>query len=249
MQTPSSWTRGALVASAGFLVAACSLIFPFHPCETDAHCSDGEMCSDNVCVPGGVADESDTGADSCSQDIVDPITEDTVWEDCDYYLRELIYVENGATLTVRSGTTVFGDEGTALIVTSGSKLESRGTEFEPVVFTSSQPEGMRAPGNWGGVALLGRAVVNEPNALLEGVPDVSRAEYGGTDDAWNCGVLQYTRIEFGGFPIATDNELNGLTLAGCGSDTLIDHVQVHFGDDDGVEVFGGSVNLKYVVVT
>lgn len=250
------WTRSALfVASASFLTGtACSLIFPFHPCETDAHCFDGEVCSQQQCVPSDIADgsdtgESDTGGGPCSEDVEGPITQDTVWEDCEYHLREVIYVENGATLTVRAGTQVFGDEGSALVITSGSRLDSRGTEFSPVVFTSAQPEGMRTPGDWGGVALLGRAVVNEPNAVLEGLTDASRAAYGGTDDDWSCGVLEYTRIEFAGFPLQTDNELNGLTLGGCGSGTLIQNVQVHLGNDDGVEVFGGTVNLSRVVIS
>src|SRR5690349_15663115 len=140
MQT---WTRGALaLTSASFLIGtACSLIFPFHPCEGDVDCPDGNVCTANQCVPSGIADESDTGEGDCSEDIDGPITEDTIWEDCDYYLRDVIYVENGATLTIHAGTHVFGDEGSALVITRGSTIESRGTEFEPIVFSSAKPEG------------------------------------------------------------------------------------------------------------
>ena len=235
----------ALFVLASGLVAgaACSLIYDFQQCEVDEHCGDGQTCSNaGVCIQGsGGGQEIAVAAN---------ITEDTIWESENIYrLQQVVHVENGATLTIRAGTKIIGDQGSALIITRGARLEARGTEFEPIVFTSSRDEGMRLPGDWGGVALLGRARANEPNALLEGLTDASRAGYGGTDDSWSCGALEYTRIEFAGFPLEQDKELNGLTLGGCGSGTIVDHVQVHFGEDDGVEVFGGSVNLRHIVIT
>ncbi len=117
------------------------------------------------------------------------------------------------------------------------------------MFTSDRPEGERLPGDWGGVTLLGKARVNEPAAVLEGLNDPSLASYGGDDDSWSCGALEYVRIEFAGHALRKDEELNGLTLAGCGSGTIIDHVQVHLGKDDGVEVFGGTVDLRHLLIT
>ena len=272
MHSSRRWGHMAFLASSGLLAAtaACSGIFPFDgSCSSDADCPDDAICSsDLVCVAAsgetsgdgdgdptgdGDGDGDPTGdgdGDSgCLIEVDANITEDQTWEDCEYRLKEVVYIENGATLTVAAGTLVTGESGAALIATRGARLESRGTEFDPVVFTSAQPEGMRLSGDWGGVALLGRATVNEPNAVLEGLTDEARAGYGGMDDSWSCGVLEYTRIEFAGFALDLDNELNGLTLGGCGSGTLIDHVQVHLGKDDGIEVFGGTVNLKYAVVT
>jgi hypothetical protein len=69
------------------------------------------------------------------------------------------------------------------------------------------------------------------------------------DDTDSCGVLKYLRVEFAGYEISQDNELNGLTLGGCGSGTIINHVQIHMGLDDGVEVFGGTVNLKHILIS
>lgn len=219
---------------------ACSLLFDFEPCEIDEHCGEGGVCSAGVCVEG------QAGEIEVSENIV----EDTVWETgSTVRLTDVIYVENGATLTIRSGVRVIGEQGSALVITRGARLESRGTEFAPVVFTSAQPEGQRLPGDWAGLALLGRAPVNTANAVLEGLTDPSRAGFGGTEPDWSCGVLEYTRIEFAGFPLQVDEELNGLTLGGCGSGTLVSHVQVHFGKDDGVEVFGGNVDLENIVIT
>ncbi|MFV8749571.1 hypothetical protein ACNOYE_03345 [Nannocystaceae bacterium ST9] len=234
-----SWTT--LFAATLLGSSACSLLFDFEPCEIDEHCGAGLVCSAGACVEGMGGEEIEVGEN---------IGEDTIWETGNTYrLTNVVHVENGATLTIRSGVRVIGEQGSALVVVRGARLESRGTEFEPVVFTSAQPEGERLPGDWGGVALLGRAEVNQANAVLEGLTDASRAGFGGTEDDWSCGVLEYTRIEFAGFALKLDEELNGLTLGGCGSGTIINHVQVHYGKDDGVEVFGGSVDLQNVVIT
>lgn len=66
---------------------------------------------------------------------------------------------------------------------------------------------------------------------------------------WNCGTVKYARVDFAGFKAGSTKELNGITLAGCGSDTVIDHVQVHRCSDDGIEVFGGSPNFSHIVLT
>ncbi|WP_297798375.1 hypothetical protein [uncultured Marinobacter sp.] len=178
------------------------------------------------------------------------IVSDAVWESGKtYVLEKSIFVE-GADLTLESGVTVKGDNGSALIVTRGSKLFSRGRPDSPVVFTSNQPEGQRARGDWGGVVVLGKAPVNQPDAGIEGISaNDSRGAFGGNDARYSCGVIEYTRIEFAGFEVYKNNELNGLTLGGCGSDTIVRNVQVHRALDDGIEMFGGSVDLKNIVVT
>ena len=168
-----------------------------------------------------------------------------------YVLRGLVYVADQAILNIGAGTKILGEPLSALIVQRGGRLLANGNKNAPVVFTSTSPEGERLTGDWGGVAMLGRAPVNKANAILEGVPETeeSKVIYGGSDPESSCGKLEYVRVEFAGYAIKPNKELNGLTLAGCGSDTLIDHVQVHFGNDDGLEIFGGSVDIKHVVLS
>ncbi|HEY0883517.1 MAG TPA: hypothetical protein VGD87_18420, partial [Archangium sp.] len=202
--------------------------------------------------------DSGTGGGGGSQtiDVVNvtaDITTDTTWTKNNLYvLKQLTYV-NGATLTIEAGTTIAGDSASALIVSRGARLVASGTASEPVVFTSSLPVGQRgsAQGDWGGLVFLGRASINtlggENNA--EGLADEARNKYGGTDDAYDCGTLKYVRVEFAGRPLSANNELNGITFNACGSATTVDYVQVHRGVDDGVEIFGGTVNLKHVVIT
>ena len=179
------------------------------------------------------------------------IKTNTTWRaDTIYLLKGKVFVSSGVRLTVEAGTQVRGEEGSALIVRAGGSLTATGTAAKPVIFTSSQPPGSRTPGDWGGIALLGNASVNgEPAPRLEGLPEADNVIYGGNQDDGSCGNLQYVRIEFAGEDLEKDKELNGLTLAGCGSGTLIDHVQVHLGKDDGVEIFGGTADIRHVVIT
>ena len=167
-----------------------------------------------------------------------------------YRLDGLVFVESGVRLVIEPGVTVVGGPGAALIVTRHATIHARGTSTEPIVFTSAEPEGERASGDWGGVVLLGDAPINRGQASVEGIARGDRrATFGGDDPASSCGVLEYVRIEFTGYPFGADNELNGLTLGGCGRGTLVRYVQVHRSIDDGIKILGGTVDLKYVFVS
>ena len=167
-----------------------------------------------------------------------------------WVLEGVVYVEAGGSLTIEPGTRIEGKPGSALVVTRDATLFSRGQENAPIVFTSAQPEGDRDAGDWGGVVMLGSAPINAANAHIEGIPDGdTRGVFGGNDASSSCGVMEYTRIEFAGFEVYANNELNGLTLGGCGNSTIVRHVQVHRALDDGIEVFGGTVDLKHIIIT
>ncbi|MEZ0315119.1 MAG: hypothetical protein ACAI38_25390 [Myxococcota bacterium] len=159
-----------------------------------------------------------------------------------------VTVASGVTLEIAPGTTIRGLTGAALIVPRGARIVAEGTEAEPIVFTSAKEEGSRAGGDWGGLLILGNAPVNEPSPHFEALPaSDATGDYGGDDVADDSGILRYVRIEFAGFTYATDKEFNALTLCGVGNSTVIDYVQVHRGSDDGVELFGGTADLRHVI--
>jgi hypothetical protein len=180
----------------------------------------------------------------------DIATSQTWTKDKIYVLEGYVFV-TGGTLTIEAGTTIQGKNGSALAITKEARIEAVGTASEPIVFTSAAA----APqsGDWGGVVVLGKAPINVTGGTnrIEGFATSygARIEYGGTDATHDCGKLKYVRIEYGGFALATDNELNGLTLGGCGTNTLVDYVQSHLGLDDGIEIFGGTVNVRHLVIT
>ncbi|MDR0540745.1 MAG: hypothetical protein LBH19_00875 [Dysgonamonadaceae bacterium] len=171
-----------------------------------------------------------------------------------YTMVGWIYVEDGATLTIEPGTIIKGTnksydgreaaQGSTLIIMRGAKIMAQGTRTEPIVFTSAQPGGQRKASDWGGIVICGKAKNNSTTMTIEGGLE---ADHGGNDDNDNSGVLQYVRIEFGGYPYAVDNEINGLTLGSVGRGTTIDHVQVSYSGDDSFEWFGGCVNAKNLI--
>lgn len=182
-------------------------------------------------------------------EVTKAIEANTTWSaDSCYLMKGTLFVEKGATLTIEPGTTIMGDKESlaTLVVKPGAKINARGTADKPIVFTSQSPKGERSAGDWGGVMVLGNAPVNVPGGKAE-VEGIVGVEYGGDMKDDNSGVLEYVRIEFSGILLSQDNEVNGLTFAGVGSGTTVDHVMVRHTLDDCFEFFGGTVNAKHLL--
>ncbi len=166
-----------------------------------------------------------------------------------WILKGYVYVTDGATITFEAGCIVKSDitEKGALIIERGAKLIASGTAANPIVFTSGKPVGSRAPGDWGGIILLGKAPTNRP---LDPAPTIEGGvgrQYGGTDPLDESGILRFVRIEYAGIAAEPGSEINGLTCGGVGSGTILENIQVSFGNDDAYEFFGGTVNAKNLV--
>lgn len=168
-----------------------------------------------------------------------------------YLLSGAVYVVNKAVLTIEAGTVIRGESESCgtLIITKGSKIIAAGTERDPIIFTSNKLVGERKSGDWGGIILIGNAVNNHIGAVnaIDWGLDTKYTQYGGENDEDNSGVMRYVRIEYSGNKIKMDEEFNGLTLAGVGRNTAIDHIQVSYSNDDSFELYGGSVELKNVI--
>lgn len=171
-----------------------------------------------------------------------------------YTIEAMIYVKSGATLTIGKGCTLKAVKGkNGIVITRGSKIMAEGTVDSPIVFTSN--EATPAPGDWGGVVILGKATTNTSfngtagQGEIEGGVNNASGDgiYGGNDDNDNSGVLKYVRIEYGGYPFLPDKELNSLTMGAVGAGTTIDYVQCSYGYDDAFEWFGGTVNCKHLI--
>jgi hypothetical protein len=157
------------------------------------------------------------------------------WTSGNYYvLRGAVFVDDGATLNIQPGTRVIGEAGSvgSLIVLRGGRLNAIGTREQPIVFTSDQPVGSRARGDWGGIIINGRAPVNIPGG--EGVGEADTGVYGGNQPNDNSGTMRYVRIEFAGTEFSPDNELNGIAFQGVGNGGSYEYIQVHMNKDDGL---------------
>jgi len=201
-------------------------------------------------------DPNSTNYPAPTMTVTGNITANTTWSTgSTVLLSGQIFVKNNAVLTIQPGVTVLGDKsvtGAGLFITKGSQINAVGTASQPIVFTSNQPAGQRALGDWGGIVVLGKAAINSPNGInfIEGLPQSSDTEFGGgtsPDNNDNSGTLKYVRIEFGGYVYQPDKEINGITFGGVGKSTVVDFVQVSFTNDDGFEWFGGNVNCKHLV--
>lgn len=179
------------------------------------------------------------------------ITSNTTWTANNrYVLNEFVGVAAPATLTIEPGTVIYGGTSRAtLFIQKGAKIMADGTNRRPIIFTSPKRTGDRAQTDWGSLVVLGNAPINVPGgtAFLEGLPSEPAYSFGGTSPDDDSGVLRYVRLEFGGFAIATGQEINGLTLGGVGRATVVDHVEVLHNKDDAFEFFGGTVNAKHLL--
>jgi hypothetical protein len=164
-----------------------------------------------------------------------------------YKLQGFVYVTQNATLTIPAGTIIRGGDATAsLIVEKGSKIIAQGTSTNPIIFTSNNPAGSRAGGDWGGVVLCGKGINNLTGGSGTAEGGI-RSTHGGTDNADSTGILSYVRIEYAGYALQPNKEINGLTFYSVGSKTKIDHIQISMANDDSFEWFGGAVNAKYLI--
>jgi hypothetical protein len=185
-----------------------------------------------------------------------------------YELAGRVIVKDGGVLNIEAGTVIKGRTGTGinasvLMVARGGKINALGTAENPITMTSvlddvqpGQTTGTTLTeddrGKWGGLVILGKAPISVSGAneaQIEGVPaSETLGLYGGADASDNSGTIQYVSIRHGGSVISEGSEINGLTLGGVGSATTINNIEVFANEDDGVELFGGSVNVSNIIV-
>ncbi len=174
---------------------------------------------------------------------------------------------------VRANDDGTGLDANSIVVTRGGQIIANGTESCPIQFTAidDQLDGNKSlldNGEWGGLVILGRATNNllaptNDLAVANGIgviegfdPTDVRVRYGNPpaqfNDNDNSGILRYVSIRHGGGQVgdggSNGNDLNGLTLGSVGRGTVIEHVEVVANFDDGIEFFGGTVDVKYASV-
>jgi len=157
---------------------------------------------------------------------------------------------DSATLTIDPGTKIIGESGADfLVISRGSKIIANGTAAEPIIMTAANESGR---GKWGGLIINGNAPLSgcgTTDGSCEAEGEGSSGKYGGNTPDDNSGILKYVVVKHGGHIITDKNELNGIAFQAVGSGTIVDYIQVHNNADDGIEFFGGTVNVKHVVLT
>jgi hypothetical protein len=178
-------------------------------------------------------------------------TNTTLYKKYTYQLVGQVYVTNNAVLNIEAGTVIRGDKetGGALIITKGAKIMAKGEVSDPIVFTSNNDDFERKKGDWGGLVILGSAPINRigGEGILYSTLDPSYGKYGGVNKEESSGVLNYVRIEFAGKKVGQNKGLSGLLLAGVGSKTKIENIQISYCGSDSFQTLGGAVALNHLV--
>jgi hypothetical protein len=181
------------------------------------------------------------------------ITRDTkLFKKETYLLLGNVFVTDSTSLTIEPGTVILGDYKSkgSLIISKGSKIIAEGTQTDPIIFSSNRS--VPKKGDWGGIFILGSAPVNKIGdeweleyGLNPSSPEIVR--YGGDDVTSNSGILKYVRIEYAGKRTKEYGYLNGLTLAGVGSETVLENIMVSYSEGSSFYVLGGNTNLSQLV--
>jgi hypothetical protein len=145
-----------------------------------------------------------------------------------------------------------------LVIDRRATVRVLGTAFQPVVMTCTGDPLTKQKGCWGGFYILGNALINSGFFLSPVITGRSQGycresaihgnddmKFGGCNPDDDSGEVHYLVVEWGG----TASDLDCVTLAGVGRGTEIDHVQAHGGAADGIQILGGSVNMKYLLAT
>lgn len=184
-----------------------------------------------------------------NNDICGRITSDlTLKSGQTYHLVGSLQVVAPATLTIEPGVTVSAaDNGEInyILIEQGAKIIASGTASNPIVLTSD----VKKTGAWGGLHICGKAHSNKAAKAGESLTsEIGNAIYGGNVENDNSGVLKYVRVEYTGYKLDAEHEANGLSLYGVGNGTQISYIECYMGSDDGIEFFGGSVNVDHCLV-
>ncbi len=176
---------------------------------------------------------------------------------------------DGATIRIEAGATLaFRSSDDYMVINRGSQLLAEGTAEAPITITSvsdavDNTVSAEDVSQWGGLIINGFGVTNkcaytgtrgtdlaiegECHVAAEGKGGSSQTHYGGNNDADSSGTLNYFIVKHTGAQVAPDNELNGISFNAVGSDTEVSYIQAYSTFDDGIEMFGGSVNIDHYV--
>lgn len=215
-------------------------------------CASDDTADINITDNSVINNNNTTGGNTTGQTIFlsGTYTEDlTLDADNNYIINGSLIMASGTTLTIPACITIkalAAGSDVYIAISQGAKIDAQGTADCPIVFTSNASA--PAAGDWGGLILLGKAPINSVSGTATSTSEIASLPYGGTDASDNSGTLRYVRVQYSGGSADGQSENNGISFYGVGNGTTVDYVQVYEGKDDGIEFFGGTVNVSHAAV-
>ena len=209
-------------------------------------CSNDDTSDITINIDGDGGSNNDPQAINISGFYTEDLTLDA---NNTYTLNGSLIMGSGTTLTIPAGMTInalAAGSDVYIAISQGAKIIANGTASEPIVFTSNA--NTPAAGDWGGLIILGKAPINSVSGNATSTSEIANLPYGGADANDNSGSLRYVRVEYSGGSADGQSENNGFSFYGVGNGTTVEYIQAFEGKDDGVEFFGGTVNVNNVVV-
>jgi len=177
---------------------------------------------------------------------------------------------DGPELTIDAGATLaFQSSADFMIINRGSQLFAVGRADAPITFTSvSDVNGTAGPEDvqqWGGMVINGFGVTNQCaytgsvaggdlattdcHVDAEGAAGLDESQYGGDNNDDSSGRLEYVVVKHTGATVGNGDELNGISFGAVGRNTVVSNLEAYSTYDDGIELFGGAVNIRnYVAI-
>ncbi|MGY0390937.1 multidrug transporter [Bizionia sp. KMM 8389] len=225
-------------------IAIASMLFS---CATDDTAD--IIINDNSSIVNNNGGGNDNDDDSCTAILAAEYTSDLELEanKC-YTINGPVIMAANTNLIINEGVTIYAESGpdVYIAISQDAKIIANGTATSPIVFTSNSAA--PAAGDWGGLILLGKAPINSVTGTGTSTSEIASLPYGGNVDNDSSGTLRYVRVEYSGGAADGQSENNGISFYGVGNETVVEYIQTFEGKDDGVEFFGGTVNVNYVSV-
>ena len=176
---------------------------------------------------------------------------------------------DGPVLTIEAGATLaFSSNSQFMVINRGSQIFAVGRPDAPITITSlsdvNGTVGAQDVQQWGGLVIDGFGITNkcaytgtvaagdlalagECHVESEGSLGLDENHYGGDNNDDSSGRLEYVVIKHTGATVGNGDELNGITFGAVGRNTIVKNVEVYSVYDDGLEFFGGAVNVDNYV--
>lgn len=235
-----------------FLTGLAALTLLFASCEADDTADIIINNTDNSTITNnnGGSDPDPNNPTGEDIELKGTFTEDLTLDSINNYtLTGPVVMAPGTRLRIPAGMTInaqAGGAGVYIAISQGASIDAQGTASDPIVLTSNASN--KAPGDWGGLIILGKAPINSAANGKTSTSEIGGLPYGGGDASDFSGVISYVRVEYSGGKASASEENNGFSFYGVGNGTTVNHIQSYIGADDGVEFFGGTVNVNNISV-